>query len=45
VLDAPLRQRLGRNGRARVALEYEWAHCVDLMERAYARTILLGKAR
>jgi len=45
VLDAPLRERLGRNGRARVAREYEWAHCVDLMERAYARTILLGNAR
>ena len=36
LLDPALRQRLGRNGRAHVAREYEWGHCVDLMERVYA---------
>lgn len=36
VLDAGLRQRLGQEGRAHVEREYEWGHCVDLMERAYA---------
>ncbi len=39
VLDAALRQRLGARGRAHVQREYEWGHCVDLMEAAYARTI------
>ena len=42
VLDAALRERLGRNGRAHVEREYEWGHCVDLMEQAYARTMALG---
>lgn len=36
VLDAGLRQRLGWAGRAHVEREFEWGHCVDLMERAYA---------
>jgi len=36
VLDAGLRRRLGREGRAHVEREFEWGHCVDLMERAYA---------
>ncbi len=39
VLDAGLRTRLGAAGRAHVEREYEWGHCVDLMERAYADTI------
>ena len=38
VLDAALRQRLGAQGRVHVQREYEWGHCVDLMESAYART-------
>jgi L-malate glycosyltransferase len=45
VLDAALRDRLGRNGRAHVVREYEWGHCVDLMERAYARTMALDGRR
>ena len=39
VLDAGLRERLGRQGRGHVEREYEWGHCVDLMERCYADTI------
>ena len=39
VLDAGLRERLGAAGRAHVEREYEWGHCVDLMERCYADTI------
>lgn len=42
VLDAGLRDRLGRCGRARVERDYEWGHCVDLMERCYARTVQLA---
>jgi glycosyltransferase involved in cell wall biosynthesis len=38
-LDAGLRERLGAAGRTHVEREYEWGHCVDLMERAYADTI------
>lgn len=41
VLDAPLRARLGAQGRAQVAQRYEWGHCVGLMEAAYARTIAM----
>lgn len=41
VLDADLRERLGRSGRARVEREYEWGHCVDLMEQCYARAVQL----
>ena len=37
LLDDPLRERLGRNGRAHVEREYEWGHCIDLMEQCYAR--------
>lgn len=43
VLDAALRDDLGRRGRDRVASEYAWEHCVDLMERCYERTISLCK--
>jgi L-malate glycosyltransferase len=39
VLDPALRERLGAAGRAHVEREYEWGHCVDLMERCYADTI------
>lgn len=39
VLDAALRERLGRQGRAHVEREYEWGRCVGLMERCYADTI------
>lgn len=39
VLDAFLRAELGRRGRERVVRDYAWPHCVDLMERCYARTI------
>ena len=45
VLDAALRERMGTAGRARVAREYEWGHCVDRMERCYERTIALGARR
>jgi L-malate glycosyltransferase len=34
VLDRALRERLGRGGRSHVEREYEWGHCVDLMERS-----------
>jgi len=39
VLDATLRDDLGRRGRARVERKYEWSHCVNLMEQAYERTL------
>ncbi len=42
VLDAELRDALGRGGRVHVEREYGWTHCVDLMERCYRRTIALG---
>jgi L-malate glycosyltransferase len=42
VLDAALRETLGRQGRAHVAREYEWRHCVDRMERCYAGAIAAG---
>ena len=45
VLDASLRDRLGTHGREHVEREYEWAHCVDLMEAAYARTIAKAARR
>ncbi len=45
LLDPGLCERLGRNGRAHVEREYEWGHCVDLMEQAYARTIVIGGRR
>jgi glycosyltransferase involved in cell wall biosynthesis len=41
-LDAGLRARLGAAGRVHVGREYEWGHCVDLMERCYADTIAAG---
>ena len=45
VRDAPLRERLGRAGRAHVLRTYEWGHCVELMERCYERTIAQGPRR
>jgi len=39
VLDTELSERIGRQGRAHVEREYEWGHCVDVMERCYADTI------
>jgi len=39
VLDNALRERLGQRGRAHVEREYEWGHCVDLMERCFERVI------
>jgi glycosyltransferase involved in cell wall biosynthesis len=44
VLDAALRDRLGARGREHVEREYEWAHCVELMEAAYANVIAKAKA-
>jgi glycosyltransferase involved in cell wall biosynthesis len=43
VLDRGLRDQLGRQGRDHVATEFEWGHCVDLMERAYERTMTLAR--
>lgn len=45
VRDAALRDRLGRAGRAHVVRTYEWGHCIELMERCYARTLARGSAR
>jgi glycosyltransferase involved in cell wall biosynthesis len=45
VLDAALRERLGQGGRALVEREYEWGHCVDLMERCLERVVQHGAAR
>lgn len=45
VLDPALRQRLGREGRAHVAREYEWGRCVDWMEQCYVRTLAFGPQR
>jgi glycosyltransferase involved in cell wall biosynthesis len=39
VVDAALRERLGREGRRHVALTYDWERCVDRMERCYERTL------
>jgi glycosyltransferase involved in cell wall biosynthesis len=39
VLDAALRERLGARGREHVAREYDWVHCVELMEAACEGTI------
>jgi glycosyltransferase involved in cell wall biosynthesis len=41
-LDPALRRRLGREGRAHVARDYTWGHCVDLMEQCLARTLEMG---
>ncbi|MEP7058373.1 MAG: glycosyltransferase [Caldimonas sp.] len=41
ILDPTLRADLGRRGRAHVERHYEWAHCIDLFERAIERTIEL----
>jgi glycosyltransferase involved in cell wall biosynthesis len=45
LLDANLRAELGRRARIHVEREYEWGHCVDLMERCYARTVALNQPR
>jgi glycosyltransferase involved in cell wall biosynthesis len=45
VLDASLRERLGRGGRAHVEREYEWGHCVDVMERCLEQLAQRGAAR
>ena len=45
LLDAALRARLGRAGRARVEREYEWGHCVDLMERCLEQVAVRGAVR
>jgi len=45
VLDAALRDRLGRAGREHVKREYEWGHCVDVMERCLQRVAQGGAAR
>ena len=45
VLDAALRERLGQAGRAHVEREYEWGHCVDLMERCLEQVARAGVAR
>ncbi len=37
VLDAALRERLGRAGRLHVEREYAWSRCVDMMERCLQR--------
>ena len=45
VLDAALRDRLGRAGRLHVEREYEWGHCVDVMERCLQRVAQGGSTR
>jgi len=45
VLDAALRERLGRAGRAHVEREYEWGRCVDVMERCLEQLAHRGAAR
>lgn len=39
VLDAALRNNLGKSGRLLVEREYEWGHCVDLMEACFAQAV------
>lgn len=39
VLDATLRRRMGNAGREWVLSEYEWEHCVDVMEAAYSEVV------
>lgn len=39
VLDAELRQRIGSAGREHVLVNYEWEHCVDIMETTYREVI------
>jgi glycosyltransferase involved in cell wall biosynthesis len=45
LLDAALREALGRQGRAHVEREYAWPHCVDLMEACQARALLARAGR
>jgi L-malate glycosyltransferase len=42
LLDATLRDELGRAGRAHVEHAYEWGQCVERMEACYARAIHLA---
>lgn len=44
VLAPDLRSKLGRDGRVLVGREYEWGHCLDLMEQCYARAMLLAES-
>ena len=39
VLDAPLRARLGANGRTHVAQAYAWPRCIERMEAVYERVV------
>ena len=39
IQDQEGRNRLGRNGRAHVEQNYDWEHCVDLMERVYQNVL------
>jgi L-malate glycosyltransferase len=45
LLDAALRERLGRAGRVHVEAHYEWDGCVDAMERCYAQLLAAPAAR
>jgi L-malate glycosyltransferase len=42
LLDATLRDQIGRAGRSHVERAYEWGECVERMEACYARTIQLA---
>ena len=44
VLDAGLRESLGRAGRTHVQQHYEWGRCVETMERCYEGTIAAAAA-
>jgi L-malate glycosyltransferase len=44
LLDADLREALGRAGREHVARLYDWGACVDRMERCYERVIASASA-
>lgn len=39
VLDAELRQMIGSAGREHVLANYEWEHCVDIMEATYREVV------
>ena len=44
LLSEGLRERLGRAAREHVAREYEWGHCVDLMEQCYAGVLRAARS-
>jgi glycosyltransferase involved in cell wall biosynthesis len=44
LLDAALRERLGRQGRLHVSRNYGWGACVDAMEVAYASALAKAHA-